>query len=354
MTRVHYFASQQPLTVQPLPDGSNIYNAPRGSVEEGYRAAFAWYKSWLEFLHYSDYTIARFDRMYKLSAVVKRWKLEQDLFPPVEPSTVNGLYPVPPPIQQWMWPWHFWLVWQIRRDLANQPSPYDLDVSIEMLDNLLESEGLTENELDLGRWPEDRWMPMPIENVALRYHSSRIDDVVDEIILCMEAQRGFFKTRALRYWAFKRPWKKLWLVMFSDPVPQEMEHKVTELQDYLNNDLYGSQLLEVHPVLPRQLREKADCCVISACGGMPWEESDMVLETWCGHIICEPCMMTHWKHHFDNLNGGHVPDPAQAGDWPCPFCRGSPGRLRDKVAIAQAQTFGDLGDRIADAVPLWQ
>jgi len=354
MQLVHYFASQQPLTVKPLPDGSNIYNAPPGSVEEGFKDAFTWYKRWLEFLHYSNYTVARFDRLKRISELVKHWKREQELFPPVEPSQVNGLYPVPPLIQHWIWPWHFSLVWQIRRDLVNVASPHGLDISIEMLDNLLDAETSTEFELDVARWAEDRYLQMNIRDDTLRNYHDMISNVLDEVDACGVAARGYFKTRALRYWGFKRPWRKLWLVMDSEPLTQEMEYKVTELQGFLNRDIYGSQLLEVHPILAKQLREKADECVISACGGEPWKESDIVLETWCGHVVCMPCMFQHWFTHFDQLDRGQIPNPVLDGDWPCPMCRTSPGRLRSKVDIAQTYVVGDAGDVMADNYPLWQ
>ncbi|MCJ1361080.1 hypothetical protein MMC16_000177 [Acarospora aff. strigata] len=352
MNRLHFYGSQQPLTVRPLPDGSNIYAAPEGSVEEGFADAWTWYKRWLEFLHFEWHDFARIKRLAALSQTVKQWKVAQQLFPPAEPSAVNGLYAVPPPLQEWLWPWHFWSVWQIRRDLRSVPDPHGVPFSIDLLDDCLDAEFFLEDYLDSKFWVEDQFGPFQITH--------RIGDIPDdrdltatfrEVYDCVTAQRQYFKTRALRYYALKRPWKKMWLVMGTEPVPQGMVNDVLELQALLHEDVYGSQLLSVHPILPHQLREKTDGCIISGsdhCGG-PWKAGHWAVETWCGHIACIECTHTHWEGFTARLRAGEIEHPVPFGDWPCVTCRTSGGRLRDKMEFAQTHEVGEAADAIADA-----
>jgi hypothetical protein len=122
----------------------------------------------------------------------------------------------------------------------------------------------------------------------------------------------------------------------------------------LNADVHGSQLLGVHPILLRQVREKTDECVITgsaSCSGK-WAQGDTVAETWCGHITCLPCLQHYWARHQVDVDYGEVPNPAVIGDWPCVFCRRSPGRLRSKLEIAQTHLLGPEGDAAADEIIL--
>ena len=348
--RVQLFASCQPLTVQPLPDGSNIYSAEVGSIEEGFQDAFTWYKRWLEFIHYEEFGPAQFDRLSRLTATVQGWKLAQTLFPPAEPSAVNGLYPIPPPMQEFIWPWYFWNTWQIRRDLRDWPDRFQpRDFSIIMLDDCLQKEYAIDRALCADDWIEDRFFALP---EALR----QMDDqnvaraVSKDLDTCLDAQREYFKTRALRQWSFKRPWKKIWLIMNSDETTQDIDHKVRECQALLNSDVYGSQLLGVHPILLRQVREKTNECIIGgseSCTGA-WQKGNTVVETWCGHISCFACLHHYWLTHQWDIDIGDVPNPVAAGDWPCVMCRRSPGRLRSKLEIAQTDLVGPEGDVAAD------
>lgn len=354
MQPMQLFASCQPLTVQPLPDGSNIYSAEVGSIEQDFQDVFTWYKRWLEFLHYDDYNEPQFERLSTLARTVNHLKLAQTLFPPAEESAENGLFPVPPPMQEWVWPWYFWDVWQIRRDLRGWPDQWQRrDLSIEILNDCIQKELATENALFASDWLEDRQHHLP-EALRTIFDPYTAECVMNDLRAVVAAQRDVFQTHALKNWSFKRPWKKLWLIMDSDDSSQDIIHKVRECQRFLNADVHGSQLLGVHPILLRQVREKTDECVITgsaSCSGK-WAQGDTVAETWCGHITCLPCLQQYWARHQVDVDYGEVPNPAVVGDWPCVFCRRSPGRLRSKLEIAQTHLLGPEGDAAADEIIL--
>lgn len=352
-TRVHYYASQQPLTVKPTPDGSNLYSALPGTVEHDFIDAFTWYKRWLEWLHYVRVNRPRVDRARRLIGVIKGWLREQELFGD-EPSAINGLYAVPPPIQPWLWAWHFWLVWEMRRRLKAVANPGDRDFTIDMLDDLLDTEELIDDTLERAGWPQDRFMEVEFQPGAFRDEAER-EAFAREMDLCQVAQRKYFKIRALRKWTFGRPWKKIWLVMDDDPESELAYEKVNELQQYLHQDVYGSMLLGVHPILPSQLRDKTEGCLVGgteSCADRSWGAHDMVIETWCGHVVCFQCFTKYWSRHMDNVDAGRISNALRLGDWPCLVCRQSAGRLRSRLEIAQVETFGAEGDRIADTIPL--
>lgn len=347
---VQLFASCQPLTVQPLPDGSNIYSAEVGSIEQDFQDAFTWYKRWLEFLHYERYDFPHLHRLSKLATTVQQWKVGQTLFPPAEGSAVNGLYPVPPPMQEWLWPLHFWNTWQIRRDLRGWPDRYQQrDTIISILNNCIQKEISLDRIIFASDWYEDRRYRLP----AIMREADAQDifaPVLRDLRTCVDGQRDFFQTRALRYWGFKRPWKKIWMIMDTESPSQAIDQKVRECQRFLDADVYGSQLLGVHPILLRQVREKTDGCVIAGAANCTstWRQGETVVETWCGHITCFNCLRNYWSTHHIDLDDGDVANPAAVGDWPCVMCRRSPGRLRSKLEIAQTDLFGAAGDAAAD------
>lgn len=350
MMPMQLFASCQPLTVQPLPDGSNIYSAEAGSIEADFQDAFTWYKRWLEFLHYESHGRPQFHRLSMLAKTVKQWNLAQSLFPPAEECAENGLFPVPPPMQEWMWPWYFWTVWQIRRDLMPVPDEsQSLHFSIWTLNRCKENESAVERALFAGDWLEDRESHIP-DGLRSLADPDLGQSVMEDLHSVVLNQRDVFQTHALRYWSFKRPWKKMWLIMDEDNGPQDIDQKVMECQRFLNADVHGSQLLETHPILLRQVREKTDSCVINGterCSG-DWAQGDTVVETWCGHITCFHCLQSYWAQHHMDLDYGVVPNPATVGDWPCVLCRTSPGRLRSKLEIAQTNIVGADGDAAAE------
>lgn len=346
----HLFASCQPLTVQPLPDGSNIYNAEVGIIEQDFQDAFTWYKRWLEFLHYETLHRGQFQRLSTLAATVERWSFEQTLFPPAEASPENGLYPVPPPLQEWVWPWYFWNAWQIRRDLRAWPDQWQRrDFSIEILNTCSQKEEAIERALFSTDWYEDRQTLLPRALRELE-DGEMARTIFNDLQILLDAQREFFQTHALRYWSFKRPWKKLWLIMDSDNSPQSVGNKVRECQRFLHADAFGSLLLGVHLLLLSQVREKTEGCVITgseSCTG-DWAEGNLVAQTWCDHITCFPCLWHYWQGHQFDIDAGNIPNPVVAGDWPCVLCRTSPGRLRSKLEIAQTELVGEDGDHAAD------
>ncbi|SLM37189.1 Zinc finger, RING/FYVE/PHD-type [Lasallia pustulata] len=161
-----------------------------------------------------------------------------------------------------------------------------------------------------------------------------------------------FHLKALRHWGFQRPWEKLWVVFNPEDLTQDEEDRqladraVVEVQQRLHSDVYGSQLLNFHPVVPRQLNARVDFCPLAACGGEPWGSLDQIMETVCGHLACVNCMIGYWENHVRNLGG------ATPGDWPCPYCRQSPGKLRTRINIAQTQGLGAEFDQLTDILAL--
>ena len=218
-----------------------------------------------------------------------------------------------------------------------------------LLDDCVFKEYAIDRALFTSGWLEDREHFLQAA-VRAAFDPDVAEPIMNELGMLVDAQRALFQTRALRYWSFKRPWKKIWLIMDSDKTPQDIKQKVRECQRLLNADVYGSQLLGVHPILLSQVREKTEDCVIGGseyCSGA-WKERDIVVETWCGHITCFACLRDYWAPHHVDVDAGDVPNPAAVGDWPCVMCRASPGRLRSKLEIAQTDLLGPEGDAAAD------
>ena len=361
---LHYFASQQPLTVEPLADGSNILLAPEGSIESDFGDAFNWYARYLEWLHYESITDERVERLHQLRQRAKSFVAEQQKTAERRSNPVNGLFPIPPLLQDWIWPWNFFLSWEIRQELLvddkNAPA-FRQDMSIQILNKLMVAERgfedllMAQDEKRTNNFmPEDRFLPVlniETEKTPLRYWT--INDA-DEFIrgITRDANRAFH-LKALRHWGFKRPWKKLWLVFNpQDMTDVEREQQISdgvivEVQRRIHTDVYGSQLLTFHPLLARQLNVKADSCPLAACGGDPWQTEDQVVETECGHVACVECMINYWEFHVRSSGG-----TPQGGDWPCPFCRQTPGTLRSRVNIAHTQGLGADIDLIADSTAI--
>lgn len=358
---LRYFASQQPLTVEPLADGSNIMQAEEGSIEFDFRAAFSWYSRYLEWLHYDSITDERLDRLAQLRSRVLSFLYEQHRSDDRKSNTVNALFPMPPVLQDWIWPWQFFLTWHIRQELLADDADEELptqDMSVQVLNLLVKAEYRIEhmmlaNTEDNLFMPEDRFVPalnVETENTPLQEWT--VEDA-DELIrnITFHANR-VFHLKALRHWGFKRPWKKLWLIFDPKEISdgeweqQLLDRVIVGLQQRLHADVYGSQLLAFHPILPRQVNDMSDCCALGACGGEPWKTDDQIMETVCGHIACFDCMINYWESHVRSLHG------ATPGDWPCPFCRQSPGKLRTRINIAHTQGLGADIDLIADTAVL--
>ncbi|MCJ1300169.1 hypothetical protein MMC08_002963 [Hypocenomyce scalaris] len=358
MSILHYFAGQQPLTVVPLANGANILQAPRGSVEFGFRNAFQWYSRYLEWLHYEDINDERVGRLVQLRDRLQHWQAQQCESAHFKPSPVNGLFPIPPVLQNWIWPWVFFLVWQIREELLvddNSAVLPSLDLSLQLLNKLVyagyhfERKLLDEDGTALFM-PEDRFIPVlnfeDEETQLQNWTTAEVDDIIREI---NRLANRVFEVKALRHWGFKRPWRQLWLVFNPQDVTEVeedqhmLERRIIEVQQHLHADAHGSQLLTFHPLLASELNDKADSCPLAQCGGEPWKTNDQVMETVCGHIACVDCMVGYWESHVRGLGG------LTAEDWPCPFCRQSPGRLRSKLQIAHTLGMGSEFDKIADA-----
>lgn len=358
---IRYFASQQPLTVQPLADGSNIFLAALGSVEFGFRYAFQWYTKYLEWLHYESITNDRMERLEIIRQRAFTMRGEQLRAMDAEENPVNGLFPMTPLLQDWVWPWQFFLTWDIRQELLlddDNPARRVADMTIQVLNMLFIADSRLEDMMMAkgDSWvlmPEDRFLPVAdINNDDTPLQLWRIEDV-DVMIRNINVDvNRIFHLKALRHWGFKRPWKKLWLVYdprdaTEDEDDQQLcDRAVVEVQQRLHADVHGSQLLTFHPILPRQVNDMADSCPLAACGGDPWKTFDQIMETVCGHFACVDCMIAYWFNHVRSLGG------ATASDWPCPFCRQSAGTLRTRIDIVHTQGLGRAEDEIADTQPL--
>ncbi|KAI9704234.1 MAG: hypothetical protein M1836_007095 [Candelina mexicana] len=349
MMTKHFYASQQPLTSQVLPDGANLRFAAEGSVESGYWETFSWYRHWMTFLHYECITPDRLERLEGLTTRVREWYAEQVSKPPTRPSEVNGLFPAAEGVREWMWAWHFWLVWQVRRNLWGESCGVELDECISLLVSLLDKEVEFENKLDEMRWVEDRpFMTPRFEGFGSKKARDRAKiSANDAFGIMLVEKRWYFKTRALGQWALGRPWKRILCVCDSREMSGLYEKKVTELQHYLMRDPHGALIMEVHPVLIRQLNEREIRCPICL---EQWTPGGIVLKTWCEHVVCGDCLLESWQTVFENYQGR--PPPAM-GDWPCPICRASAGRTRDKIDIAQTTRIGPDADESADEEDDW-
>ncbi|KAI4136049.1 MAG: hypothetical protein LQ347_000099 [Umbilicaria vellea] len=218
---IRYFASQQPLTVKPLADGSNIFLARLGSAEFGFRYAFQWYTQYLEWLHYESITDERMDRLERLRLRAFTMRGEQLRAIRAEQNPVNGLYPMTPVLQEWIWPWQFFLTWDIRQELLlddDNPARRVADMTVQVL-NMLYSADIRLESMMMAKgdsWvlmPEDRFVPVADandEDTPLRvWRIGDIDRILGNITIDINR---IFHLKALRHWGFKRPWKKLWLV----------------------------------------------------------------------------------------------------------------------------------------------
>ncbi|KAI9794299.1 MAG: hypothetical protein M1835_006687 [Candelina submexicana] len=294
----------------------------------------------------SVFTPEALERLEGLAARVRGWYAEQVGKPPTRPSEVNGLFPVAEGVREWMWAWHFWLVWQVRRSLWEEGrcGVVELDEGVLLLVGLLDREVEFENRLDEMRWVEDRPFRTPrFEGFGSRKARERAKIRANEAFGTMLVEkRWYFKTRALGQWALGRPWKRILCVCDSTEMSGLYEKKVTELQHYLKRDPHGALIMEVHPVLIRQLNERETRCPICL---EEWTSGGIVLTTWCEHIVCGDCLLGSWQTVFDNYQGR---PPHAVGDWPCPICRASAGRTRDKIDIAQTTRIRPDADEFAD------
>lgn len=352
---IRYFASQQPLTVRPLADGSNILLARFRSVEFPFRYAFQWYTKYLEWLHYESITDERIDRLAFLRRTVFRMRGDQFQSMDAEENQVNGLYAMTPLLQDWIWPWQFFSVWDIRQELLlddDNPARRVADMTIKVLNMLVLADSRLEDMMMAQGMPEDRFVPvLDVNNEDTPLQDWRIEDCDVAIRNINTDINQIFHLKALRHWGFKRPWKMLWLVFnpreaTEDEDDQQLcDRAVVEVQQRLHADVHGSQLMTFHPILPRQVNDKVDSCPLAACGGDPWKSNDQIMETVCGHFACVDCMITYWFNHVRELSG------TTASDWPCPFCRQSAGKLRTRINIIHTQGLGRAEDELADALP---
>ncbi|KAI9771688.1 MAG: hypothetical protein M1840_001904 [Geoglossum simile] len=344
-----------------LPDCSNVLEAKRGTVERSFRCAVIWYSIWFLIIHTNtfgedelldlkclmiDLRDLRNSHFEELQGTARKHSKSDTPVPKFyEQDKLTGIYKFPDGIREWADPWYFWSVMDIRQ-LAHGQAGYfpetlilngclkaELDLSKELfeLNPKLAEDKPTVIELDEESFP---WLSGDHAITEYQKEKDTADECLHWIIKnCVD----LYQYHALRHWTLRlRPWFKLYLVI--DESDRMVEEAVIRLQEMLKAHPHGERILNVHPIMQRQL-PTTSCVIAAMCEPDELSPGTLVLKTKCGHVFCASDVLRFWHA----ANSGH--SNGRHAVFSCPLCRSDQSTLSGKFLFEHEAS---LARRILD------